>query len=464
MGDNASPGGSFSRRGLLKSGLAAGAVLGTGSWQQAGVTSASRRAAAGGLRRPGSLPHPGMAEGTDTLPQIKHVVVLMMENHSYDNHFGMLRRPGADGFTLGPDGLPVQANPYPNGDLQHCFRMPTTCQLPTQPTQSWQDSHIQFDNGGNDGFVRSGSGPVAMGYWQQADLPFYYSLARVFPVADRYFSSVLGPTFPNRRYLIAATSTGKTDNSLPSLTETPPNGTLFDRLNANGISWKNYYSTLATTLLYPPVYFKNYSKIVPVYQFFTDAADGKLPEFSLVEPNYETNSEESPQNIAPGEQFAAQVISAVMHGPQWHGTLLILTFDEHGGYYDHVPPPAALAPDNIPPDVPAGQEYNGFAQYGFRVPCVAVSPWARRRYVSHQVMDHASICALVESKWNLPAMTLRDANAHDMRDMLDLTRPSFRHPPKLAPALLDTDPNALLCNYLGPGTIPPPGSVTQPGS
>jgi len=159
------------------------------------------------------------------------------------------------------------------------------------------------------------------------------------------------------------------------------------------------------------------------------------------------------------------VINAVMAGPAWDRTLLIWTFDEHGGYYDHVPPPPAVPPDDIPPAVPAGQSaYDGFARYGFRVPCAIVSPWARPRYVSHRTFDHASICKLVETKWNLPAMTYRDANAANMLDMIDLRRPAFRTPPPLAAPLLDTDPGALACDASGPGVIPPPGSVTGPAA
>jgi phospholipase C len=177
-------------------------------------------------------------------------------------------------------------------------------------------------------------------------------------------------------------------------------------------------------------------------------------------------SEEDPQNIAVGEQFAASVINAVMSGPGWPDTVLIWNYDEHGGYYDHVPPPPALAPDDIPPDVSVISSttlpYNGFRQYGFRVPMAVISPWARPHHVSHQVMDHTSVCALVEAKWNLPAMTYRDANAWPMLDMLDLRRPAFLNPPQLARPLLDTDPSALACNVSGPGTIPPPGSVTPP--
>ena len=149
-----------------------------------------------------------------------------------------------------------------------------------------------------------------------------------------------------------------------------------------------------------------------------------------------------------------------MTGKAWKNTLLIWTFDEHGGYYDHVVPPAAIRPDAIAPDTGGGPAYTGFRQYGFRVPCAVISPWARPGYVSHNVFDHTSICALVEAKWNLPAMTRRDANANNMLDMLDLTRPAFLHPPKLARPLLATHPAALRCSSSGPGQIPPPGSVS----
>lgn len=449
-------GGAPSRRGVLKAGLAAAAVAGATGWR-----AAPRGQAGGGLPGPGSLPHPHLPAGTDTIPQIRHIVVVMLENHSYDNHLGMLQRPGADGFQLGSDGTPLATNPYPDGRIQHAFRMPTTCQLPGQPAQDWANTHIQYDGGALDGFVRSGSGPVAMGYWQQADLPFYYSLASAFPVADRYFASVPGQTFPNRRYLLAATSIGQVNDTTPGTSDYPPNGTLMDRLDAHGLSWRDYYTSLPTALLYPPLYFRNFgTKVVPIAQFFIDAAAGRLPSFCLVEPEFSSQSEENPQNIIYGEEFATQAVRAVMSGPGWPHTLLILTFDEHGGYYDHVPPPAAVPPDDIPPDVPAGQAFDGFARYGFRVPCVVVSPWARRDYVSHQVFDHASICRLVEAKWNLPAMTRRDAAANDMLDLLDLRRPAFLRPPALAAPRFETDPTAALCSLTGPGTIPPPGSVS----
>jgi phospholipase C len=453
-----------SRRGLLKGGSAVGVVLGFGGWQAAG-SPAGRATRAGALRGPGSRPYPKLPAGTDTIPQIKHIVVLMMENHSYDNHLGMLGRPGADGFALGSDGRPLAVNPYADGRRQHAFRMPTTCQLSGQPSQTWADSHTQLDGGKLDGFVRSGSGPVSMGYWQRADLPFYYSMASVFPVADRYFCSVLGQTFPNRRYLIAATSLGMINDTLPGPADYPANGTIFDRLHRAGVPWRDYFTVRSipptpTLALFPRLLIRYPGHLAPVGDFFSDAAAGRLPGFSLVEPNYGTQSEEDPQDVAVGEQFAARVVDAVMQGPGWKNTLLIWTFDEHGGYYDHVVPPPAIAPDNVPPR--GSPAYTGFRQYGFRVPCAIISPWARPGYVSHQVFDHTSICALVEAKWNLPAMTYRDANARNMLDMLDLSRPSFQHPPRLARPLLDTDPHALACAVTGPGTIPPPGSISPP--
>jgi phospholipase C len=456
----------FSRRGVLQAGLVAAAGIGAGGLAAADAAGQASAAVAARkhLRKPGSRPYPHLPEGTDTLPQIKHIVVLMQENHSYDNRLGMLRRAGADGFRLGADGKPLATNPYANGDIQHAFRMPTTCQLKKSPSQTWLNSHIQFEGGRNDGFVKSGSGPVSMGYWEEADQPFYYSMARVFPIGDRYFSPILGQTYPNRRYLISATSLGMVNDQTNLVTQYPPNGTIFDKLDAVKVSWRDYYSTTSTTELYLELYVNNVGKkVLPIDEFFKDAKAGTLPGFSLVEPNYNTQSEEDPQNIVVGEQFAAKVIDAVMNGPGWPHTMLIWTYDEHGGYYDHVPPPPALAPDDIRPDVPKGESrYNGFAQYGFRVPLSVVSPYARRDYVSHHVMDHTSICALAEAKWNMPAMTYRDANAWNMLDMLDLRRQAFLTPPRLDKPLLDTDPSALRCDRTGPGKIPPAGSVSPP--
>jgi phospholipase C len=420
-------------------------------------------AAAMGARSVGQPPFPDRPEGADTLPQIDHILVLMMENHSYDNYLGMLGRgpgeqPRGDGFTVGPDGRPTAANPAPDGSIQHAFHMPTTCQLTGKPTQEWEQAHIQFADGRNDGFVKSGSGPVAMGYWTGQDLPWAYSLATTFPVGDHWFASCLGQTQPNRRYLMAATSVGMVDDVLPEDLLPAPAGTIFDRLDAHQIPWRNYYSSFPpTSYLFLGQAIEGHASIVNIDQFFADAKTGNLPGFAIIDPNWGTNSGEDPQNIVHAEVFAASVVQAVLESPAWPRTLLVWTFDEDGGYYDHVPPPPAVAPDNTGPLWPA-TPFDGFARYGFRVPAVVVSPWSRPDHVTSVVHDHTSILAMVERKWNLPALTRRDAAANDLTDFLDLSRRSFAEPPTLAKPL--AGPPQLACEAAGPGVIPPAGSVT----
>ena len=196
-------------------------------------------------------------------------------------------------------------------------------------------------------------------------------------------------------------------------------------------------------------------------EFFADADNGTLPAFSLVDPDFDAYSEENPQDIRKGESFAAEAIKRVMHGKGWPSTLLIWVYDEHGGYYDHVPPPPAVPPDDI-----EGRSLTGsptrlqavlrtvfpgmvknednldagphrYDRYGFRVPAVLVSPYARPDYVCSEVLDHTSVLKLVEQKWNLPPLTARDAAAAAPLSALDLTGPpAFLKPPSLPePAL-----------------------------
>ncbi len=478
MDDSAFDERALSRRSVLRGlgALAAGTALGAcssakGSSGRISTTlgSISGTTTTTGTRaiaRPGSLPNPKLPAGTDTMPQIEHIVVLMMENHSYDSYFGMLRR--GDGFRLGADGLPLDANPYTKGKLLKSFHMPSTCQLHSHPGQDWNTSHLAFDNGRNDGFARGFSGAVAMGYWDETDLPFYYGLGRTFPLADRWFSSVLAQTYPNRRFLVAGTAGGiiSTDNN-DLVAPEPPNGTIFERLEQHHISWLNYYNDLPAGVGVIPAIAVKYGakKIAKASKFITDAAAGTLPAVSFVDPNFTHQSEENPQDVRQGERFAAAVVNAAMHGPAWSKTLLLWFYDEHGGYYDHVAPPRAIKPDNIPPEKHAP---GGYDRYGFRVPAVIVSPYARPNYVSHVVHDHTSVLKLIETKWNLPAMTYRDANADNLLDSLDFTsKPAFLHPPTLpAPALpasVEIDPGAAAVDHCTEGepggAIPPPAAV-----
>ncbi len=439
----------LSRRSLLAGAVATGLGAAVGSAAYAAAAQARGLGAGGALLPPGSLPHPHLSPGTDTLPQIEHVVVIMMENHSFDDHLGLLGR--GDGLTIGPDGKPVNYNPDPTGGYVRSFHNPNTCgEEDSGITQSWNASHICFDGGTNMGFVKGCSG-AAMGYWDEEDLPFYYSMARQFPIGDRYFCSVMAQTYPNRRFLIAGTALGNISTDVTGISKVDaPNGTIFDRLNQYGISWKDYYADLPTCALFEPVFLGNRSKAVHMTQFFADAASGSLPAFSLIDP-YDNFSEED-GDISVGEGYAALFIDAVMRGPAWDKTALFWVYDEHGGWYDHVPPQPAVKPDNVAPNLEPGDLPGAYDYTGFRVPCCVVSAWSKKDYVSHQTFDHTSILKFVETKWNLPALTYRDANAHNMLDFFDLTakRPPFAEPPELrAPRNPFSSPAAL-----------PPGSIT----
>jgi phospholipase C len=468
----------LSRRSLLAgtvtSGLAAaGLGAAVGSEAYAAATRAKGLGPNGSLLPPGSRPFPHLPAGADTMPKIQHIVVLMMENHSFDDHLGTLGR--GDGLTLDATGKPLNYNPDPSGGYVRSFHNPNTCgESDSGITQSWNASHVCFDNGTNMGFVKGCSG-AAMGYWEADDLPFYHSMARQFPIGDRYFSSVMAQTYPNRRFLIAGTALGNISTDATGISKVDaPNGTIFDRLNEHGISWKDYYTDLPTCALFEPVFLNNPTKAVHVSQFFTDAASGNLPAFSLVDP-YANFSEED-GDITVGEGYAALVISAVMQGPAWDKTALIWVYDEHGGWYDHVPPQPAVKPDNVEPMLKPGDVPGSYDYTGFRVPCCVVSAWSKKNYVSHQTFDHTSILKLVETKWNLPALTFRDANAHNMVDFFDFkaARPPFAEAPALtAPKNPFSSPAALpagsltaadqamfhtTCDELPAGSLPPPSA------
>jgi phospholipase C len=463
-----------------------------------------RRQAARTLRRHPTREQPLEAEqpvGHDTFPQIRHIVVLMMENHSYDNYLGMLAGRG-DGFTLDADGKPIATNTAADGTTVRADHWTSTSQVEGLPLQTWGGSHIQWDDGACGGFVKSVEDwdPVAdrtvpMRYWNEEDLPFYYGLARTFPLADRWFCSCLGPTFPNRRFMIAGTAHGLIDDLPFGLLDYPEAGTIFDVLTANGISWVNYHNVsnlrlVVTRLLgrpglrmfravglllcdliprlaraiignlqftadlYPLGALSSLNHLRSIDRFFSDAADGTLPAVSIVDPDFTGYSEESPQDVQVGEGFAAAVVDALMRGKGWPGTMLIWTYDEHGGYYDHVSPPPATAPDDVEGHSllrfrfalawifrrfglwqkleKADKGPTHYERLGFRVPAVVVSPYSRPNFVSSTVFDHTSVLKLIERKWNLAPLTRRDAAAADPLEMIDLeSPPAFLLPPPL---------------------------------
>ena len=197
--------------------------------------------------------------------------------------------------------------------------MPSECQT-DGVGQNWNLAHHSLADG-NRGFVEGSTGE-ALGYFTGADLPFTWDMARTFPIADRWFSSLLGQTDPNRRFLYAGTSLGQISDQLN--TDLPPNGTIFDQFNRHGITWKDYYSTLPSIGVWLPLLGQPAiaANLTSIEHFYTDAAAGRLPQFSLVEPDYDHSSEENPQDIQFGDQFLGGIVDAVMSGPQWSTSML----------------------------------------------------------------------------------------------------------------------------------------------
>ena len=307
-----------------------------------------------------------------------------------------------------------------------------------------------------------------MRFFDEQRMPFSSSLAAHFPIGQRYFSSVLAQTYPNRRFLFAGTASGLTVTDLAQSWSLPAvNGTIFDRLTQYGVDWNSYTPAPVLTnaslgIIKSEVTTANLARVKSPADFKADCAAGKLPPFSFLDPDYTYSSEENPQDIQLGEQFVAGVVRALMTSPLWGSVALFINYDEGGGYYDHVPPPKAIKPDNIAPIPGPGAPplaAGGFDRYGFRVPLFVVSPYARANYVSNIVQDHTSVTAFIERKWNLPAMTFRDANAHPMTDYFDFSKPTFAKPPTLAkpPGL---GPGLQACQAQGLNPPLPPGTVS----
>ncbi len=448
----------LTRRSLLRYGGSLGATV--AGMSTIGGLLRSTSAAASAIRAPDSLPDPTRPAGTATesLP-FEHIVVVMMENHSFDNLLGALAlsgQPRADGLRFDASGRALNSNPGPDGAVL-AFPFPSTAQGP-HVSQAWNATHEQIDGGKMDGFVRSVDADQPMGYWTEDVLPFAYSLARTFTVANRWFCSAPCQTYPNRRFLMAGTAYGDIATDNESLSDPPPpNGTIFDRLHAYGISWRNYFTDLPQTAIIPSIVERYAPNLASLAQFRLDCAAGVLPAVSFVDPEFGALSavgsglaslpalsslagtleatggdEEDPQDMAYGESWAYSVVEAVLSSPAWPRTLLIYTYDEHGGYYDHVPPPAAIAPDSIPPQLGPDDVPGGYDIYGPRVPAVVVSPYSKPNAVTNVVHDHTSVLATIEAKWNLPALTYRDANAKTVLDFLDLPAAAFLQPPAIA--------------------------------
>jgi phospholipase C len=481
-----------------------------------------------------ALPAPGSptVSPPQGLNKVNHIIIVMMENHSFDNYFGALAYvPGGpyhassvgcvvedhgcvDGLncTVASTGevICANSNPEDQGAPVAAFHATSRCVVPDL-AHSWLQSHLEANfndpnatllNSRNDGFARvndaayqpdngveSATEDPTMGFYTQDDLPFYYDLARKFAIDDRYFASVIGPTLPNRFYLMAATSFGHvTTADAAYVTFEPVSGTILDLLDRRGISWTDYFQDgpQANAFRQPsgPGTDPHFQSVGTFLTIAAGSSVGtELPQVSFVDAGGESD-DHPPTDIQRGQVFVSRVVNAIRDGPYWKDSVIFITYDEHGGFYDHVaPPPApqgsARTPDGIPPgqcadlsNPPASQEPGGgaqcsasaseaqslcpalaqnpsgpypencasFDQLGFRVPFLVVSPFAKAHYVSHTVADHASLLAFVEKRFlsdqslgggGSPLhLTLRDQYADTLEDLFD-----FENAPSLNTAV-----------------------------
>jgi phospholipase C len=424
-----------------------------------GTATASRAACKYGR---GDMPAATLGASTpvDVGIPVENIVVVMMENHSFDSYLGHINQfAGRSDVESAPAGA---SNPDVNGTPTPWTHAPHLCVLDTN--HEWAGTHQEIDDGKMDGFVRTNdgwgtpppgssdptlaSGARAMVWYDQTDLPFYYELASTFAIADHYHASVPGPTYPNRMFLHAATSFGEITNAFPDISGYPfpqNDATVLDELEKRHVTWKLYSDgPSGAEIVYGATLAKRWGRQVTAFfaQFQQDAAAGLLPQVSFVDPNLlsEVNGgggtdEHPPGDIQSGQMFVSQVVQAVTSSPQWPKTVLFITHDEHGGFYDHVPPPAACAPDGI---APIGDSIDGtFNLHGVRVLLIAVSPYAIRGHVSHTTYDHTSLTRFIEAKFKIPALTARDANATPPMDLFDFSQPTFAAPPVLTQPTID---------------------------
>ncbi|HYI61052.1 MAG TPA: alkaline phosphatase family protein, partial [Acidimicrobiales bacterium] len=301
------------------------------------------------------------------------------------------------------------------------------------PDHSYTGGRVQLNGGRCDGFRRGRNDDYALGYYTRDDLPLTRQLVDEFMVCDHWFASILGPTYPNRFYTHSA-ATDRIRNTF-DVCALP---TIWDRLIEAGIPSAYYFSDLPFLALYGGKY-QGLSKRVD--EFFADAAGGRLPSYSYVDPGFlgDTQNDDHPHaDIRRGQNFVGRVVDAVVRSPQWSSTLLIITYDEWGGFFDTVAPPRF--PDLV--SNPGGDVTNpDHGQAGFRVPTFLVSPFTRRKRLTRTVFEHSAIPKLVEWRFGLSPLTPRDAASNNIAGVLD-----FRHPRAKPPTIVvPPDPGPQPC-------------------
>jgi phospholipase C len=368
---------------------------------------------------------PAQADPAGDVPQtntpIEHFIVMMQENHTFDNYFGTY--PGANGFPEGTK-MPVDPGRYYLGSVEPWHIGTSTV---TDLSHSESTFLEQYNEGKMNGFVsalnrRNQDGRLAMGYYDGSDIPYYWNLADEYVLFDRFFSSAKDGSFSNHMYWVAAIppGDGKGEELAKSLANSP---TIFDRLQEAGISWKFYVQNYDPTITYrnlgnvgnrasqvvwvPLLNIDRFlddpdlsSHIVDLNEYFVDLENGTLPAVAYIIPS--GASEHPPQYPATGQRFVKNLIQELMRSSSWESSAFLLTYDDWGGWYDHVAPPQV-------------DKYG----YGPRVPTLLVSPYARRGHIDSTELDFTSILKFIEENWNLEPLAERDAKANNFLTAFD---------------------------------------------
>jgi phospholipase C len=376
------------------------------------------------------------------LSSIKHIFFMLQENRSFDNYFGKMGDYRAQrGFTDPFDGIPANATAPDYSGTQNVapFHFQTVCHENLTP--AWNESHYDLHGGKMDYFMKTtGSVPStidpqgtrAMGYYDWSDLPYYYELAFQFATSDRFFAPLLSQTIPNRMYMFTGTSFGNVRPvSAPSGGFTQK--TIFDALDEAHVSWRYYYQDNSVFLSQFSTWQRDSGKVYNISSYYTDIQNpSTLPSVIFIERASQLGLDEHPtKNVQKGAANVKKIIDALMASPTWSSSAFIWAMDEPGGLYDHVNPPAAVKPDGIAPILKSTDIKADFNQYGMRIPMVMISPWTKAHYVSHTPMDLTAILKFIEVRFNVPALTARDANSADMTEFFDFTNPSHMTPPTL---------------------------------
>ncbi len=362
--------------------------------------------------------------GEQPTSPIEHFVVLMQENHSFDNYFGTY--PGADGF---PDGIKMPVDPKdPSLGYVEPWRIGSS--TITDLSHSLSTYRDQNNYGKMDGFVaalnkRNQDGRLAMGYYDGQDLPYYWNLADNYVLFDRFFSSASDGSFANHMFSVAGIQpNGKSGDTLAEYLADKP--TIFDRLQEAGVSWKFYVQNYDPSITYrnlgtsgnrasqvvwvPLLNFDRFlddpelsSHIVDLSQYYLDLRNGELPSVAYIIPS--GASEHPPQHPEAGQRFVKTLIQELMRSTAWDSSAFLLVYDDWGGWYDHVSPPVV-------------DEFG----YGPRIPGLLVSPYAKMGYIDSTVLDFTSILKFIEVNWSLDPLAVRDANANNFLSAFDFSQ------------------------------------------